>query len=283
MDSDEQNLISINKSQLSVVFYFKKRYESGLLLINKSKSKVEKIGNSMFEKFTSNNDDLDKYEYEILNDPIIAEKYHIIKPKFNRIVFFYGGEYAHGISTVRNTRDSLVMNLWNVAPYTTPSLQYKENNIYIITQIAEEYTINEITKYMNDICIINKVTSLHDCLLTQPNGKQLDEILFGIIMKCSEYLHKTINTLPKPTGDTGYTLLKSDTTINTQILQSGTQCFYVIIAFEDLIVDFQFFNPLVVKKNSMLIMPYSWNYVCDLTRFENNPYTYIAMTTLDRK
>lgn len=256
LDVDEQNLLVHNKSELSIVYYFKKEYENGLLLINKLNNNIDQ-------------NILLKCREEIINDKNITDNYIIIEPKFNKLVLFKGGEYYHGISKINTSRDSLVLNLWKINPLTKKSLIYNENNIYIINKIMTEEEIYLIKNYMDKNCIDNIPLSRID--------ENIDKIIFNRLMRSFKYLSLELkNNLPG-NNDTGYILLKTKDLYNNKLLQYDNRYFYIEIVLEDIEYEFKYYKRLNVKRNSIILLPYSWNYEF---KIESNNFRYTIITNI---
>lgn len=268
VDTDEQNLLVYNKSELSIVYYFKKNYDNGLLLINKTKN----------ENSESYNQLLLKCKDEILNDKSITERYFIIEPTFNKLVLFYGGEHYHGISKTDTIRDSLVLNLWKLQPYTEKSLLYNENNIYIINKIMGDDEIYNIKEFMDNTCE-NNVPLMLSNYINNKIGKDIDNIILKRLIKSLRYLNSEIDYVLPGTNDTGYILLKANKIYSNELLQYDNRYLYIEIALDDIEYEFNFHKKVSVKRNSLIILPYSWNYNFKINSTADN-YRYTIITNM---
>ena len=265
VDTDEQNLLVHNISELSIIYYFKKKYDNGLLLINKTKN----------DNSASYNELLFKCKDEILNDKSITERYFVIEPKFNKLVLFYGGEHYHGVSKTDTIRDSLVLNLWKLQPYTQKSLQYNENNIYTINKIMCDDDICNIKEFMDNTCE-NNVPLMLSNYTNNKIGKDIDEIILKRLINCLRYLYSEIKYVLPGNNDTGYILLKANKIYSNELLQYDNRYLYIEIALDDIEYEFNFHKKVSVKKNSLIVLPYSWNYNFKINSTDNYRYTIIT-------
>lgn len=246
-DSDEQNLVETNKSNLSIVYYFKKKYENGLLIINKQKNYCPDNQNILY-----------KTQDEILNDITILDNYHIIEPLFNRLVIFNGGEYCHGITEIHSERDSLVMNLW-INPPLKNIIKHKKNNIYVIDPALHQQNINELISFMNKYCENDNPINLSTYVKNNNDrdAKSMDNLLFSIIHNIVKYIWAELGKL-NVTRDSGYTLKKVKDDIVS--FHPCNKILYIEYALDDVEYEFKFFDNVKVSKHSFLIVPYCWIY-----------------------
>jgi hypothetical protein len=156
------------------------------------------------------------------------------------------------------------MNLWKIPPLPEKSLIHSDNNIYVIKNIFEDTTINSIKTLMDHKCENGVQYNI-----TQHNKntieKEIDQTIFNQLMKCLKYMNIRINSLPYIEKDTGYNLLKSNNNIYNNLLPNDIRnMLFITIALDDLEYNFKHFNKIKLKKNSMIIMPYSWNYMYEI-------------------
>jgi hypothetical protein len=250
-DIDEQDLLNNNTSNLSVVYYFKRKYENGLLLINKKKNYSPSADKSILYK---NRD-------EILNDITITNNYHIVEPLFNRLVFFNGGEYWHGVTQVNTLRDSLVMNLWINPPLKNKIIKHRKHNIYVIERVIHEDAINDIRRFMNKYCDNDNSFALSNYINNNKHDKEandMDNLIFLNIHKLLNYMEDYFNGAINVLQDSGYNLIKAKDSIIK--FKPSNKILYIEFTLDDIEYEFDNFDNVKVNKNSFLIIPYCWSY-----------------------
>jgi hypothetical protein len=251
-DTDEQDLLEYNKSELSIVYYFKKQYENGLLLINKTKNYFPHSDKHI----------LYKSGHDIINDNDIINSYHIVEPRFNRLVLFNGGEYCHGITQVNSIRDSLVMNLWLKKPLNQKIVKHQKNNIFVIERVMHDVDIGRIKECMNKYCTndgaIFELSAYVNNNRYDKEASDMDKLLFSTIHKIVNYVRIELVGDLEVSQDTGYRLINALDARKT--FHACNKLVYIEFALDDVDYEFDYFDNIKVNKNSFIIVPYCWSY-----------------------
>jgi hypothetical protein len=135
--------------------------------------------------------------------------------------------------------------------------------------------IYNIKEFMDNTCE-NNVPLMLSNYTNNKIGKDIDEIILKRLINCLRYLYSEINYVLPGNNDTGYILLKANKIYSNELLQYDNRYLYIEIALDDIEYEFNFHKKVSVKKNSLIVLPYSWNYNFKINSTDNYRYTIIT-------